>query len=45
FLGGDIKTGTDSVGFALAAWMIVVMALAMAAYWMLRRRAERWMRA
>jgi putative spermidine/putrescine transport system permease protein len=45
FLGGDIKTGTDSVGFALAAWMIVVMALAMAAYWILRRRAERWMRA
>lgn len=45
FLSGDIKTGTDSVGFALAAWMIIVMGLAMAVYWFARRRSERWLRA
>jgi putative spermidine/putrescine transport system permease protein len=42
FLGGDISVGQDAVGYSLAAWMIVIMAVAMGLYWMLRKRAERW---
>jgi putative spermidine/putrescine transport system permease protein len=42
FLGGDISIGEDAVGYSLAAWMIILMGLSMAAYWLLRRRAERW---
>jgi len=42
FLGGDVNTGEDAVGFGIAAWMIIVMAVAMALYWALRKRAERW---
>ena len=42
FLGGDINVGQDAIGYALAAWMIIIMAVAMALYWMLRKRAERW---
>lgn len=42
FLGGDVAIGEDAVGFALAAWMIVVTAACMAVYWVARRRAERW---
>jgi putative spermidine/putrescine transport system permease protein len=42
FLGGDVSVGEDAVGYALAAWMIVIMAVAMILYWALRRRAERW---
>lgn len=42
FLGGDVSIGEDAVGYALAAWMIVVMAVSMIGYWFLRRRAERW---
>lgn len=42
FLGGDVSVGEDAVGYALAAWMIVIMAIAMIFYWALRRRAERW---
>jgi putative spermidine/putrescine transport system permease protein len=42
FLGGDVIAGKDSVGFSLAGWMIVIMAVAMSLYWVLRRRAERW---
>ena len=45
FLSGDIKTGTDSVGFALAAWMIIVMGVSMIVYWFARRRTEQWLRA
>jgi len=45
FLSGDIKTGTDSLGYALAAWMIIVMAVCIALYWIARSRAERWQRA
>ena len=33
------------VGFALAAWMIIIMTLSMVGYLLLRRRAERWRRA
>jgi putative spermidine/putrescine transport system permease protein len=42
FLGGDVNAGEDAVGFSLAAWMILIMALAMGLYWVLRKRAERW---
>jgi putative spermidine/putrescine transport system permease protein len=42
FLGGDVNAGEDAVGFSLAAWMIIITATAMALYWVLRRRAERW---
>ncbi len=42
FLGGDVIAGEDAVGFSLAAWMIIIMAVAMTLYWFLRRRAERW---
>lgn len=45
FLRGDIKTGTDSVGYALATWMIVVMALSMVVYLLARKRSERWQNA
>ena len=42
YLGGDINAGEDAVGFALAAWMIIVMVVCMSIYWVARRRAERW---
>ena len=42
FLGGDVSIGEDAVGYALAAWMIVIMAFAMTLYWVARKRAERW---
>jgi len=42
FLGGDISVGQDAIGYSLAAWMIIIMAVAMGLYWMLRKRAERW---
>lgn len=44
FLSGDIKTGRDSLGYALAAWMIIVMAVCIGLYWVARTRAERWQR-
>ena len=42
FLGGDVRIGEDAVGYSLAAWMIIIMGVAMTAYWLARRRAERW---
>lgn len=42
FLGGDVRIGEDAVGYSLAAWMIIIMGLAMTVYWLARRRAERW---
>jgi putative spermidine/putrescine transport system permease protein len=41
YLQGDIA-GKSPMPFALATWMIVVMAVSMGAYFLLRRRAERW---
>jgi putative spermidine/putrescine transport system permease protein len=41
YLGGDFG-GEDAIGYAIASWMIVVMGVCMGAYWLLRRRAERW---
>ena len=42
FLGGDVGIGEDAVGFSLAAWMIIIMAVSMSFYWLARKRAERW---
>jgi putative spermidine/putrescine transport system permease protein len=42
FLGGDVSIGEDAVGYALAAWMIIITAIAMVLYWLARKRAERW---
>ena len=42
YLAGDISTGQQQLGFALAAWMVIIMAVCMGLYWMLRKRAERW---
>jgi len=42
FLGGDVSIGEDAVGYALAAWMIIITAVAMLFYWLARKRAERW---
>ncbi len=41
FLQGD-QSGYANVGYAMAAWMIVIALLAMGGYLVLRRRAERW---
>jgi putative spermidine/putrescine transport system permease protein len=42
YLGGDVSTGEDAIGFALAAWMILITGFAMIVYWLLRKKAERW---
>ena len=42
FLGGDVAIGDDAVGYALAAWMIIIMVISMSLYWVVRKRAERW---
>jgi putative spermidine/putrescine transport system permease protein len=44
FLGGDVSIGEDAIGYALAAWMIIITAVCMALYWVARKRAERWQR-
>jgi putative spermidine/putrescine transport system permease protein len=44
FLQGNTVTGKGQLGYALAAWMIIFMTLAMMGYLLLRRRAERWRR-
>lgn len=41
FLQGDIA-GRSPMPFALATWMIVIMAASMGGYLLLRKRAERW---
>ena len=43
YLQGDVAKG-GSMPFALATWMIVVMAVCMGGYLLLRRHAERWRR-
>ena len=42
YLRGDISANEDQLGFALAMWMIIIMTVCMGAYWLLRKRAERW---
>lgn len=44
FLQGNTITGKDNLGYAMAAWMIIIMAVTMVAYLLLRRRSERWQR-
>jgi putative spermidine/putrescine transport system permease protein len=44
FLQGNTITGKANLGYALAAWMIVLMLVTIAVYLLLRRRAERWQR-
>ncbi len=44
FLGGDVSIGEDAIGYALAAWMILITAVCMALYWVARQRSERWQR-
>jgi putative spermidine/putrescine transport system permease protein len=41
FLAGDVA-GRSPMPFALATWMIVIMAISMGGYLLLRKRAERW---
>ena len=36
--------GQENVGYALAAWMILIMLVTIGVYLVLRRRAERWQR-
>jgi putative spermidine/putrescine transport system permease protein len=45
FLQGNTITGKGQLGYALAAWMIIIMGVSMTGYLLLRRRAERWRRA
>jgi putative spermidine/putrescine transport system permease protein len=45
FLQGNTITGKGQLGYALAAWMIIIMGFSMTGYLLLRRRAERWRRA
>jgi putative spermidine/putrescine transport system permease protein len=44
YLQGNAITGKAGLGYALAAWMILLMLVTMGAYLLLRRRAERWRR-
>lgn len=44
FLQGDTITGKSNLGYALAAWMIIIMTVSMVGFLLLRRRAERWRR-
>jgi putative spermidine/putrescine transport system permease protein len=43
YLQGD-QSGYAEVGYAIAAWMIVIALVAMGGYLLLRHRAERWRR-
>lgn len=42
FLQGNTITGKDNLGYALAAWMIIIMLITMTGYLFVRRRAEKW---
>ena len=42
FLRGDVASGQGQLAYALAAWMVLIMAICMGLYWVLRKRAERW---
>jgi putative spermidine/putrescine transport system permease protein len=44
YLQGDNITGQANIGYALAAWMILIMLATIGIYLLLRRRAERWSR-
>lgn len=42
FLQGNTITGKSNLGYAMAAWMIIIMVVTMAVFLILRSRAERW---
>jgi putative spermidine/putrescine transport system permease protein len=42
FLQGNTITGKDNLGYALAAWMTIIMLITMTGYLFIRRRAEKW---
>lgn len=44
FLQGNTITGKDNLGYAMAAWMIIIMVCVMGLYLILRRRSEQWQR-
>jgi putative spermidine/putrescine transport system permease protein len=44
YLQGNMITGQENVGYALAAWMILIMIVTIGMYLALRRRSERWQR-
>jgi putative spermidine/putrescine transport system permease protein len=44
FLQGNTISGNGELGYALAAWMILVMTVCMTGYLLLRRRTARWLR-
>jgi putative spermidine/putrescine transport system permease protein len=44
YMAGNVIAGQANVGYALAAWMIVIMLATIGFYLLLRRRAERWQR-
>ena len=44
YMSGNVIAGQANVGYAMAAWMIVIMLVTIGVYLVLRRRAERWQR-
>jgi putative spermidine/putrescine transport system permease protein len=42
FLRGDVATNQAGLAYALSAWMVIITAVCMGLYWVLRKRAERW---
>lgn len=42
YLQGNTITGKGNLGYALAAWMVLILLFVMTGYLLLRRRAERW---
>ena len=41
---GNTITGNANVGYALAAWMVLIMLVTIGLYLIVRRRSERWSR-
>jgi putative spermidine/putrescine transport system permease protein len=44
YMQGNVIAGQQNVGYAMAAWMIIIMLVTVGLYLLLRRRAERWTR-
>ena len=42
YLQGNTITGKGNLGYALAAWMVLILLFVMSGYLILRHRAERW---
>jgi len=45
YLQGNTITGKGNLGYALAAWMVLILLFVMSGYLILRHRAERWRKA